>query len=248
MKAGKSIVSRLFSVVLVMSLAFAAVPETTQTTYAKSTITAYLTVSDGGDILETKSGDDAVRLSVKLTGQSSYTVGDLFTAAHKQYCSKGKNGYTTEYSSDYDSYSVTKFWGITTNYNCGYYVNNTMASGLSDTISSGDDVSFFIYEGSYYDGTLENYSYFTKKTATVKNKKVTLTLKQLSYDESYNLVSSAVSGAKIIVNGKSVSYKTNKNGKVTIKFKKAGTYIISAKKKSSGLSVITAPYCVVKVK
>ena len=57
-----------------------------------------------------------------------------------------------------------------------------------------------------------------------------------------------VSGAKIIVNGKSVSYKTNKNGKVTIKFKKAGTYIISAKKKSSGLSVITAPYCVVKVK
>ena len=248
MKARKSIVTRIFGIVLSLALVLSMIPATAKETDAAVSITAYVTVSSGGTFLKDKNGNDAVRLEVSLTGQDAYTVNDAFAAVHDQYYSGGAAGYVTEYSATYGSYSITGFWGEKTNYNCGYYVNDSMANGVSDPISNGDDISFFLYLGTY-GTTMESYSFFTQKTATATTDYVDLQLKSAGFDESYNTVYSAVQGATITIDGQATTVTTDANGQARVTFEENGTYIISAVKDAdaNGITDITAPYCVVTV-
>ncbi len=203
-----------------------------------TTITAYVTVSDSGSFVKTKDGTDAVRKAVNLSGKSSYTCKDLFEELHKEYCTAGADGFGTS-DTEY-GLSISKFWGVET-YSVSYYVNDKMAGGLTDEISNGAEVYAFIMSDAW-----ESYTYFDKKTAQVQaGDSLELTLNQ--YDWSINGAVSKT-GASVTVDGTLTGKTTDTQGKVTLTFDKAGTFVVSAVlKNEDGSTAITAPYCVVSV-
>ncbi len=200
---------------------------------AAGSVKISITISSAGELVVI---NKPVDVSDK-DGDGTLTVNDALIAAHDAYFSGGSAaGYKS--SKGNWGLSIDKLWGVENGGSYGYYLNNSMCMSLTDAVKDGDYLAAYSY--SDLTNWSDCYAYFDKTTASGST--VTLTLKALTYDADWNLVSSPAAGAVIYVDGKATSAKTDAEGKVTLSFDKAGTYIVSARSDSQTL---VPPVCIV---
>ncbi len=177
--------------------------------------------------------------------------------------------FTKETMSSYFAGSsyVSKIFGISS-YSIGYAVNDRLPVGPKYdgycvneyALSEGDDIYFFVYASPYWGDYL---SYFDKKQLTVNaGEEVTLTLSGYMAMEQMGApgqdtqpitTMEYIEGAEIDLLDENYGFEkylgeTDENGKVKLKFGKAGTYYVSAIGESSEGDPITGPWCEITVK
>ena len=206
--------SLMMMVVFVPTFAFAA---------DSGTITVYLTVSDQGQLAKANDGSPMAWKEVTVIdsdGDGHYSFHEALIAAHREYNSE----------SGYDNPSgswVNALWGKTTP--TFFYKNGTKTSTVdTEEISKGD----FLLAGLYADVDMysDYYTCFEKPfmNAIVGN---VFTVNLSGHVINGDAKSVAVSGADVLVCDKDGNKKvgtTDKNGKVTLSFDKAGTYVLTA--------------------
>ena len=170
----------------------------------------------------------------------SLTINDALMLAHREYYSGGADGYQSA-TGDWGLY-ITRLWGdISGNY--GYFVNNSSALSLSDTLDDGDRLTAYVYTDITTWSDL--YSYFDKSSVqAVKGEEITLTLMGMGYDSNFATVTYPVSNAVITINGERTQYITDEEGKVGIIFDTEGDFVIGAKSDSVTL---VSPVCTASV-
>ncbi len=191
------------------------------TVASTESVNAYVTIAKAGTLVVTQE-----KITVTDADKDGYlTINDALYNAHEaKYEGKAAAGYGSAYTQY--GLSLTKLWGDTSG-SFGYYVNNKSAWSLADTVKEGDYITAFVYK----DATAwsDKYSFFDKNTLTATaDEEITLTLSAAGYDQDYNPITIPVKDATITINGEAAEYKTDANGKVTIKITTAGSYVISA--------------------
>jgi len=236
---------KILALILVLAMALSLTPVVLADD--GDTITVYVTVSKYGEFVEDVNGSRAVLMPVELCGGTEYTLDNLFTKFHNTYY---PNGYTSDVG-DYGAY-IKKFWNDESG-NIGYQVNGGEESvmGLDHQVEDGDYVDVTIYKNWYPD--TEAYTKFDKYQANIlTGEELNLNLSQAGYDADWNMVFSPCEEAVVKVNGVETEASTDADGKTTLIFDKAGTYIVSATKNKTvnenTVPAITAPVCVVTVK
>ncbi|MCI1726201.1 MAG: cell wall-binding repeat-containing protein [Lachnospiraceae bacterium] len=250
MKALNRRFSRAMALLLAVILTFTMLPTAV---FASGTAseTVYVTISKDGSIVNGKDGKAVAETAVTLTGKDTYNIDDALKAVHEQ-CYKGgaAAGYASENKPTY-GLSLKTLWGETTDY-VGYQVDSGAVTvmNLEQHLTDGQTIDAYVLQSAYPD--TEAYSFFDKTTASVKTgETLTLTLKQAGYDANWNRVFPACSGAALTIDGTVQSAVTDTDGKASLTFHKAGTYVVSAEMKKtvngSSVTAITAPVCVVTV-
>ncbi len=183
----------------------------------------YVTISD-------KDGKVAVvqeQIALSDTdGDGALTVSDALYLAHEKFYEGGAAAGFEAGPSTW-GLSLNKLWGTANGGSYGYYVNNKMASDLSEKVEDGD----YVYAYVYTDLTTwsDSYSYFDINKADAKaGETISVTLSRLGYDADWNTVELAVEGAKITVDGKETAFVTDKDGKAEITIDEAGDHVVSA--------------------
>lgn len=198
----------------------------------------YVTVSDG----EGKLALALEKVTVTdVDGDGALTINDALYCAHEaSYEGGAAAGYASEQSSW--GLSLTKLWGVVNGGAYGYYVNNSSAMGLADTVKSGDVISAFVYT----DATTwsDKYCYFDQNFVTAeKGDEITLKLCCAGYDANWSPISEPLEGASITVNGVDTGVKTDAEGNATIKLESSGKLTVSATSESVRL---VPPVCIVE--
>ncbi|MCR4640064.1 NPXTG-anchored protein [Ruminococcus sp.] len=176
-----------------------------------------------------------------IDSDGKLTVNDALYIAHEN---KYEGGAAAGYKSSAGQWGLglDKLWGVENGGSYGYYVNDNMAMGLTDEVKNNDQLQAFVYpDPKDYN---YNYSYFDAKDGGEKgaDSEVTLTLSYVYFDENYAPKSKALEGASITVNGKETEYKTDSEGKATIKLTESGKNIISAV--GSSVNIVPPVYIV----
>ena len=209
-------------------------------------INAVVTVCAGSDTPSLACEDVTV---TDKDADGALTVYDALYCAHEQFSQNGAEDFGAAMT-DY-GLSMTKLWGNANGYGFGYYVNDAAAWSLTDVIKDGDYVAAFVYTDTEYYS--DAYSFFdVKATATDAGEAVSLTLSKVEWvgepteEDPYagSMQNKPVADAVILLNGEETAYKTDAEGKVSVKLDKAGTVIVSAK---TANGIIVPPACRVKV-
>ena len=219
--------------VCVITVAEAAAPAP-----AAEDITVYVSVSDQGVPAQTKDGKPAAQLAVKVADGS--TVEAAIIAAHEAYCPDGAEGWEMA-ESDW-GLSMVKIWGKTDGVGA-WYLNGVMPMEQSNavTASDGDYVDLILYGPDWSD----SYACFDKRTAAAATgEAVTLTLTHDVFDENFVASPEALAGAAVKLADGTELGVTDAEGKVTVSFNEAGTYLVTAEDPDLA---ITAPLCVITV-
>ena len=162
-----------------------------------------------------------------------FDVDDALNAAHDVgYAGGVAAGYATNYSPAY-GLSIAKLWGDTS-YSYGYWLNNASCWSLEDTVKADDHLVAFVYT----DGTgwSDCYAKFDKfDFVTTATEGLTVKLEKAGYDENWNTVFSAHSGATITLydeNGKTLTegytVKDHHDGTYTVIVNTTGNYYVVA--------------------
>lgn len=101
----KRVLSMLLSLIMILGLMVT--PTFAETS---DTVTAYLNVSQYGEIVKDKSDNALALAPVELTGKESYTLDDVFKALHDSYYDGGAAAGYTSADGTYGLY-ITEFWG-----------------------------------------------------------------------------------------------------------------------------------------
>lgn len=159
-------------------------------------------------------------------GDGILTIDEALFSAHEAKFSGGaENGYATENTQW--GISLIKLWGTANGGSYGYYVNDASPTGLSDEVKNGDYITAFVYTD--LNTWSDKYSFFDKRTATIEeNSELTLILNIAGFDANWAPVNLPAKNAVITIDGLATDYKTDENGKVTIKLTEKGTHVISA--------------------
>lgn len=229
----KKVISMVMVLMLVLGLSNVAVLA------ADEGVTVYVTISDAeGKLVLTQ---EAINVT-DIDNDGKLTVNDALYAAHE---AKYNGGAAEGYASAQSEYglSLNKLWGTANGGSYGYYVNNASAMGLTDSVKNGDYVNAYVYTD--LTAWSDTYCYFDVNTVSAKEgEEIALVLSAAGYDASWNPVVLPVAGATIWVDGKETQYKTDAEGKVTIKIDDAGDYIISA---VSTTQTLVPPTCVATI-
>lgn len=192
---------------------------------AADSVTAYVTISDGAN------GLVLVQKPVEVTDIDSdgvLTINDTLYCAHETYY---EGGAAAGYSSSVSDYGLKldKLWGIENGGSYGYYVNNSMAMSLSDTVNNNAHVNAYVYSDTK--NYSDTYCYFWNDNEFVKSgDELSLTLSYIGFDENWNAVSLPLANAEITVDGVKTGVKTDENGEasITVETDTLGTLVISA--------------------
>ncbi len=201
-------------------------------------ISVYVSVSAQGAPAQTKDGKPAAQL--KVTVPEGSTVEDAIIAAHAAYCPDGAEGWEMA-ESDW-GLSMVKIWGSYDGVGA-WYLNGVMPMEQANTVtaSDGDYVDLILYGPDWSD----SYTRFDLRTAAAAaGEAVTLTLTYDVFDENWVAAPEALAGATVKLADGTVLGSTGKDGKVTLSFNKAGTYVVTAEDPDMA---ITAPLCVITV-
>ena len=153
----------------------------------------YVTITNAGAVAVANES-----INVKdADSDGKITLDDVFVAAHDEWFEGGAaEGYAKEYNDYYQSYGITKFWGVSNGGSYLYYVNNAMAWGLSDTVVEGDHVVAGVMKDAA--GYSDKYTYFDafdyEADGTLT---VTLTSATGEYDANWNPVYGPCTNANI---------------------------------------------------
>lgn len=191
----------------------------------------YVTVAD-------ENGEIVARYE-KVALTEGMTIDAALAALHAEKCEGG-------YASAESAYglSMTKLWGVENGGSYGYYVNNVSPASLADTIKEGDHVYAFVYTDTV--AFSDTYAFFSAPTAEVTaGENLALALSCAGYDENWSPVTLPVEGAKILVDGAATTHTTDAEGKTSITFDKAGTYVVTAASETANL---VTPFVIVTVK
>ena len=218
---------RIFCIVLALTMLVGLMP-----VLAADDISVFVSVSQQGVPALTKDGKPAVLMEVRIPEGS--TVEDAIVAAHEAYCPDGAAGWEKA-ESDWGM-SMVKIWGSYDGVGA-YYVDGEMPMVQSWELTAGD--------GSYVDLVLygpdwsDSYAQFDRRTEILAaGEEVTLTLTHDVFDENWVSQPMALAGATVkTVDGK-VLGTTDQDGKITVSFAEAGTYLVTA---TSEDMAITAP-------
>lgn len=236
----KKILAMLTAVMLlVSSLGLTAFAEGTG---VSDTVSVYVTISDG----EGKLALAQEKIEVTdIDNDNQLTINDALYCAHEaKYEGGAAAGYKSSASTSIEGLSLDRLWGVANGGAYGYYVNNNSAWSLKDEVQEGDCIKAFVYQDSI--GWSDKYSYFDKEKVSVnQNEEVSIMLTMLAYDEEWNLHQVPVANAVITINGNKTDYKTDAEGKVTLKLTEAGTCVISA---VSNSQTLVPPVCIATVK
>lgn len=175
-------------------------------------------------------------------GDGALTINDALYCAHE---AKFEGGAALGYKTELGAYglSMSKLWGAENGTGFGYYLNNASAWSLTDTVKNGDTVNAFVYTDMVY--LSDTFSFFDKGNVdAVKNASITLTLFAAGYDENFAPITTPVANATLTIDGVATQYKTDAQGKVTIKLSELGKHTVSAQSEDIRL---VAPVCVVNV-
>jgi len=220
---------RVFCLVLVLTMLVGVLPA-----LAANDISVFVSVSAQGAPALTKDGKPAVLMEVRVP--EGATVEDAIIAAHKAYCPDGAEGWEKA-ESDWGM-SMVKIWGSYDGVGA-YYVNGEMPMVQSWEMQAGDGdyVDLILYGPDWSD----SYACFDQRTAIIAaGEKLTLTLTRDEFDENWVAQPVPLAGAAVKTTDGKVLGTTDKDGKITVSFAEAGTYLITA---SSEDFVITAPLC-----
>ena len=224
----RSSTMKVFALMLTLMLVFTIMPATAfaEGTASAGGIKVYMTVSNQGKIADTKDGEPMAWKEVAVTdlnGNGEYTFYEALVAAHKAY--NTESGFACA-----EDGWVTAVWGVENNWASYSFLQNNKATGLVTTavIKDGDhlvasvnqDTAMYSDWASYFDAYEQD---------AAAGETITFSLKGFPAMS----VNEPVAGKNITVgiweNGKLVEKgKTDDNGKVSIKFDKVGTYIITA--------------------
>ena len=220
-------------VIIVAEAAPAAEPEAP----AKD-ITVYVSVSAQGVPAQTKEGEPAVQLKASVPAGS--TVEDAIIAVHEAYCPDGAEGW--EKAESEWGVSMTRIWGSYDGVGA-WYLNGVMPMEQSWDVAAtdGDYVDLILYGPDWSD----SYAFFDKRTAAAATgEAVTLTLTHDVFDENWVASPVALSDAAVKLADGTALGTTDKDGKITLTFAEAGTYVVTAEDPDLA---ITAPVCVITV-
>jgi len=225
----KKITATLLAMVLVLGLfSFSAFA-------ADASAQVYVTIAlDDGNLAVAQ---EAVTVT-DIDNDKKLTINDALYCVHEAFYPGGAaQGYKTELTQW--GLGIKKLWNVSNGGSYGYYVNNTSAWSLTDTISAGDYINAFVYKDAQ--GFSDSYSYFSAQTVeATAYEPFEITLYRLTYDANWNTVEAPVAGAVIIVDGKTTDFVTDADGKATITLTKAGNHVLSA---VSDSIVIVSPVC-----
>ena len=143
------------------------------------------------------------------------TINDALYLAHE---AKYQGGAAAGYGSAVSQYGfgLTKLWGVENGGSYSYYLNNASVTGLADTVKEGDYINAFVFSDT--DTFSDKYCYFNAMSlSATEGKEFTLTLSAAGYDENWAPTVSPVADATILIDGVETSYKTDAEGKVTMK-------------------------------
>lgn len=201
-------------IVLAMLFTLCAVPMAAQNVEVTVTIA-------NGDIMvhDTVSVSDA-------DGDGVISIADALYAAHEENYDGGASaGFGTEITQW--GISLMKLWGVENGGSYGYQINNSNPMSLADPIKDGDYIYAYVYTDTV--GFSDTYTYFeSTELEANEGQEITLTLSAAGYDANWAPVTLPVEGATITVNGEKTDFVTDAEGKVTVKFDKAGSYTLSA--------------------
>lgn len=169
------------------------------------------------------------------------SIGDALAAAHAAGHESGAEAFETA-QTEY-GLSMTRLWGVENGGSYGYCLNDASAWSLLDPVKEGDHVKAYAYTD--LAAWSDTYSYFAAPAMESKaSEAVELVLYASGYDENFAPVTLAVADAVITVDGNAAEIKTDTDGKASISFDAAGTYVVSA---ISGSMTLVAPVCIVTV-
>lgn len=228
----KKIIATVSAIALTFSMA-------ALTAFAADSADVYVTISDGTGNLPLAQEKITV---TDVDADGALTINDALFAAHD---AKYEGGAAAGYASGESEYglSLNKLWGVENGGSYGYYVNNSSALSLNDTIADGDYINAYVY--SDLTAWSDAYCWFDAYTANASaGSELALTLSCAGYDADWNPVTLPVNGAVITVNGEKTNFATDENGKTVIMLDKAGEYIISA---VSDTQTLVPPVCKVTV-
>lgn len=215
-----------------------------------SNITVYLSISQYGEIVKDKNGNDMSCVEISLNGKENYNIDDALSAAHALYHKKGLKSYASSGTPSW-GLSLDKLWNDTS-YNFGYQVNggSEPVMNLEHKIEDGDYIDAYIIESNFPDS--EAYTTFEERLIdTTAGEVFSLTLVEMGYDADFNAVFTPCEGATLTINGTNTEIVTDSNGYAEIIIDNAGTYTVSAQKtKTVGnktVTAIVAPSCTVAV-
>ncbi len=202
-------------------------------------VNVYVTIADANGKLVLVQEEISV---TDVDNDGKITINDALYVAHE---AKYEGGAAAGYESAVSAYgiSLNKLWGTANGGSYGYCINNASAMSMSDTIKEGDYINAYVYTDiTTWSDTYCYFDVYASKQGV--GKEFTLMLSAAGYDSGWNPVTLPVEGATVTVDGLATKYKTDKDGKVTVKFDKEGTFIVSATKETQTL---VPPVCVVTV-
>lgn len=234
---------RLLSLLLALTMALS-LATTGAWAAGQDSIRVTVTIANQGAIAVGKNNTLMARVPVTVTDRNQdgkFTYDEAMTAAHEAYYEKGEDGFAMKGN------SCEMLWGNETT-SLGFYRNNAMTGYINgESVEANDALTAFVYQDQK--GWSDQYCFFDQTTVTVKSgESLTVNLKGLGFDESWNTVSSPVKQAELgVYQGgtfRTRNVSTDANGNGTISFDKAGTYVLSAKKDGAYL---VPPVCIVTV-
>lgn len=169
-------------------------------------------------------------------GVEGITIDDILLMAHALYAPNGTEDYAS-----YDHRLISMLWSDQSG-SFGYTVNAEFAWDLQDPVANGDVVDAFVYIDPQW---TDQYSYFDHRLVSVDvNQSFELTLFRMApYGADYK--TELCSGAEIYIDGEKTEYRTDAEGKVTIKLEKGGRHTIIAK--TSSKPIIIPAVCIADV-
>lgn len=234
---GKFIMKKLLSAALAVCLLFSVFCLTVFAEESSNkSANVFVTISDKGALAVAYE-----KITVTdIDNDGTLTINDALYCAHE---TKYNGGAAAGYSSAMSAYglSIVKLWNDESG-NFGYYLNDASAWSLTDAVNEGDYVCAFVYKNADFS---DKYSFFDKNTVSCdQNDEISLTLKYAGYDEQWNPVVLPLANATITVNGVATEYKTDAEGKVTVKVSESGNVVISA---TSETDTLVPPVCMATV-
>ena len=233
---------KLISMSLLLLLVLGMMPFAAVANEAPESVTVYVTIV--GQPAEMKDIDtvgvkhEAITVTDK-DGDGALTINDALYAAHDAgYEGGAAAGYA--YSAGPYGLAIDKLWGVANGGSYSYYLNHGAAMSLTDPVKNGDLLTAYVY----VTGKQERYSYFDVQTLTAEaDSEITLQLLQKGYNEEWELIERPVANATILVDFLATPYRTDMEGKVTLKISGVGEHVISAMSNSP----ITPPICLATV-